>query len=124
MPKRFFMIIVNISLKEIDEFQRWKAFIAIWIASGVILKSQWAGEWGYIFSPHACAGEWGCDESALAFTFVINYSLKSASVNKIQTEWLFFSNTHMTYRSPFNSYSKGYEWIVQVAFTTADLIWL
>ncbi len=50
-PKCFFMITVNISLKKMDESRRWKVFIAIWIASGVKLKSQWAGEWADIFFP-------------------------------------------------------------------------
>lgn len=89
-PKCFFMIIVNISRMEIDELQRWKVFIAIWIASSVKLKSQWADEWAYIF-PRASAGQWGCD--GLAFTFVIYYSLKSALVTRNYMESSCFSNT-------------------------------
>lgn len=37
-----FLIIVNISLLESDGLQRWKVFIAVWIASSVKMKSQWA----------------------------------------------------------------------------------
>lgn len=63
-PKCFFMMIVNISLKKMDELLRWNAFIVIGIGSGVKLKSRWAGEWGDIF-PHASTGQWGFDESTL-----------------------------------------------------------
>lgn len=83
-PKCFFMMIVNTSLKKMDELLRWNVFIVIVIGSGVKLKSRWAGEWGDIFS-HASTGQWGFDESTLTFTLLIYYSLNFALVIGIQT---------------------------------------